>query len=994
MVRMLNVNACLSNSTATAKNNGHDNSSSPKTSNIWENPSLPGLNRLPPHSRNVRAMSIAYYQKQLLAEEREVDDTNLPIINPCICLDSSSLEQLQSLHSGGSSSDDGQATKEQIISSQKGWQFRLFPSPNCIPLHYILPSSSNQDDDNSDEKLQEVYCEQFTKVPSNWTLIPSHKYKPTTTEYECSCNIHDPPRYTNVQMPFYTLYPHVPHDNPTGVYRLEFTLSNSEVWLGSSNSSNNDSRRRRRVILHLGGVESCHFIYLNGNFVGMSKDPKLPSEYDVTSMIHCCNSGDNDDGKYTTITTTNTLVIIATKWSDASFVEQQDHWRGMGGIHRSIFVYSTFKEAFVEDVFCKANLVTAGNEDDEEEFPRRYKGRIDIQARIGRGWNERVEGRNIYYNEEIPYTLEKQQQKQHDDDDDTVVLVEYKMVFQLYDSDNKPVFDKELDVTAKEDNPLMKDIHRRFNLISFSADVPGYVQAWSDESPTLYRLVATLVQLQQRGKEAVVSKEVMVVDTFECKIGFRSIEIRDRQLLINGQPVLIKGVNRHDHSPTGGKAVSLDEIRQDLMLMKEYNFNAIRTAHYPNDPYLYDLADEMGLYVVDEANIECHGHYDFICREHSFTASMLDRVQRMVIRDQNHPSIIGWSLGNEAGFASNHTMVYGWIKGYDNSRFVQYEGAHRPEWRQDPHNYERRDAGMGTDIVCPMYPTIKEITEWADEIAPRINETRPFIMCEYAHAMGNSSGSLADYWKVIKEKKGLQGVLINGMISPDRKPHPAMLEFKKIAQSVDFSIKFDADRSELTIFVANQRCFSSLDDLQWKWTLKVDGFILEQGTSLFPISIKPKTEEDVIASALKYALVRHNLYTVIKLGEAEVHLDIAVFRVEGTTDEERVKSVSELQVYPEVASEQFALCTRNMNTGIAVHLLPETFQQSSKRQKLPEEDDTFAISSNCCRATLCEGSTSFEYSQGSTTAIFAMRPNLFRAPTDNGENIIFPLCIR
>jgi beta-galactosidase len=178
--------------------------------------------------------------------------------------------------------------------------------------------------------------------------------------------------------------------------------------------------------------------------------------------------------------------------------------------------------------------------------------------------------------------------------------------------------------------------------------------------------------------------------------------------------------------------------------MKRYNFNAIRTAHYPNDPYLYDLADEMGLYVVDEANIECHGHYDMICREHGFAAAMLDRVQRMVVRDKNHPSIIGWSLGNEAGFAMNHTMLYGWIKGYDNSRFVQYEGANRPAWGQDPHDYDRKDSVLGTDIICPMYPSIADCIEWADEIAPRLNEFRPFIMCEYAHAMGNSSGSLSD----------------------------------------------------------------------------------------------------------------------------------------------------------------------------------------------------------------------------------------------------------
>ena len=136
----------------------------------------------------------------------------------------------------------------------------------------------------------------------------------------------------------------------------------------------------------------------------------------------------------------------------------------------------------------------------------------------------------------------------------------------------------------------------------------------------------------------------------------------------------------------------------------------------------------------DEANIECHGHYDMICREHSYSSAMLHRVKGMVVRDQNHPSIIGWSIGNEAGFDVNHKMLYGWIKGYDTSRPVQYEGANRPVWGQLPHVYDRDDSALGTDILCPMYPSIDEMIEWADVIAPRVKETRPFIMCEYAHA--------------------------------------------------------------------------------------------------------------------------------------------------------------------------------------------------------------------------------------------------------------------
>ncbi|KAL7459353.1 hypothetical protein ACHAWC_011074 [Mediolabrus comicus] len=906
--------------------------------NVWENPSLVGLNRLEPHSRNIRNMSVAYL-KHLQQDPTEEEAT----INPCICLDSSMLW----IHHHNNT-----------MTSEKGWQFRLFQSPTCIPSSYILPSLSSSNTSQvhvvEDEDNQLTFCEQF-KLFIRYILM----------------------------------------------YHLIIIL---RVWLGEMDDYDDDdyyddrskkSCHQRRVVLHLGGVESCHFIYLNGQFVGMSKDSKLPSEYDVTSLLNS-----DADGR-------NTLVIIATKWSDASFLEQQDHWRGMGGIHRSIYLYSTWNEAYIEDVFCKANIVNLTDS-------MLATGSIDLQARIGRGWNERVEGRNIYYNEEISYTRTNAEEEEEEG------TVEYKMLFQLYDSNNEPLFDAPLDLTASEDNSLMKDVHRRFNLLSFTAEVPSLVNVWSDETPTLYRLEATLVQ-QKHGQDDTLTKEV-VVDTFECRIGFRSIEIRDRELLINGQPVLIKGVNRHDHCPTGGKAVTLDEIRQDLMLMKEYNFNAIRTAHYPNDPYLYDLADEVGLYVVDEANIECHGHYDNICREHSFTAAMLDRGQRLVIRDQNHPSIIGWSLGNEAGYAANHTMIYGWIKGYDSSRFVQYEGAHRPIWGQLPVreegkttdsssicHYERKDAGLGTDIVCPMYPSIEEVTLWADEIAPRINETRPFIMCEYAHAMGNSSGSLADYWKVIKEKHGLQGGFIwdwvdqgllekdsggriyfafggdydeaphdanfniNGMVQPDRNPHPAMIEFRKIAQPVNFSLNLPSeDSTSYLVLIESQRYFTTLDDLEGKWELKIGGFVVEEGTFMLP-KLQPQGSIQIIIPQLDEAIVRHNVENLIKYCVSEVHVDIEAFRIfEGN---KRL-----------VASEQIVLCSSSKK-GLLLHLLPELFHQSTKKQKLSGEgeDNKFILLStyNSCRATLCEGSSDFQYVQGTKMIIFGMRPNLFRAPTDN-----------
>jgi len=948
---LLNLNACCGGS---------------RGRNAWENPSLTGMNQLPPHSRNIRSMATAYQTKKSI---------NHAAVPPCVCLDSSAL--------------DGSPQRLPEIASENGWKFRLFPDPKSIPESYILPISADSS-----------FCSKTTSVPSNWTMT-SHK--------EC-CGVHDPPRYTNVKMPFDVLYPHVPDDNPTGVYRLEFsTLPHSWVRTGELH----EETLQRRVVLHLGGVESCFFVYMNGQFVGMGKDSRLPSEFDVTPFMNC-HTGKKPNGeselimkqqgrKGTPVRDTNSkenvLAVIVVKWSDGCFLEQQDHWRGMGGIHRSVFLYSTPAEAYIEDVFCQADLMNV-NQKDSHTFPQQYKGLLKIQARIGKDYSiTRISGKNIYYNEQIEYQTGD---------------ITYRMVFQLYDSENSPIFEEPIDPTY-EGNKFIIDAHLRSNLISFHVEVPGSILAWSDESPTLYRLEATLVQINPFS-----TNMLMNVDAVNCKIGFRSIEISNRELLINGQPVLIKGVNRHDHSSTRAKAVSLDEIRQDLLLMKEYNFNAVRTAHYPNDPYLYDLADEIGLYVVDEANIECHGHYDMICREHSFASAMLDRVQRMVIRDQNHPCIIGWSLGNEAGYSANHTMLYGWIKGYDNSRFIQYEGANRPQWGQLPHVYDREDSALGTDIVCPMYPTIDEMIEWADVIAPRINETRPFIMCEYAHAMGNSSGGLSDYWRVIKEKKGLQGGFIwdwqdqgllqtdnnarvwhayggdfndephdanfniNGMVSPERVPHPAMHEFKKCVQPVDFQLKNWSSQDGNLCFklsVFNQRYFTTLDDLVGKWTLKIDGFAAAFGTFSLSKAVLPQKSVEITIPGVREEICDHDDRT--GWDGAEFHLDIAAYvGTKGCISGE------------EVSTEQFSINDHmRMSSPDAKPLYLAKMLAGADATSCPTvttSEDFVEISSHYSTVKFKQGSAGFEYfphgSSNKTEHDSLMRdmaPSLFRAGTDN-----------
>jgi beta-galactosidase len=292
---------------------------------------------------------------------------------------------------------------------------------------------------------------------------------------------------------------------------------------------------------------------------------------------------------------------------------------------------------------------------------------------------------------------------------------------ELLDPEGRSVLTQEV---GGVDAPAGRETKARLN-----ARVPKPAK-WTAETPNLYRLLLTLKDECGKVKEVT-----------GCRIGFRKSEIRDGQLLINGRPIYLKGANRHEIDPTTGHTVTIESMVRDVKLMKRFNLNAVRTSHYPNDSRWYDLCDEYGLYVVDEANIECHGMTS-LSNVPSWKTAWMDRTVNMVERDKNHPSVIIWSLGNESGFGVNHVATYNWTKQRDPSRPVQYEAADR-----------RRQ----TDIVCPMYATIGEITAYAKDPA---NSSRPLIMCEYAHAMGNSVGNLQDYWEAIESYPQLQGGFI------------------------------------------------------------------------------------------------------------------------------------------------------------------------------------------------------------------------------------------
>jgi len=263
----------------------------------------------------------------------------------------------------------------------------------------------------------------------------------------------------------------------------------------------------------------------------------------------------------------------------------------------------------------------------------------------------------------------------------------------------------------------------------------------------------------------LLGQDGIVVDRRLQPTGFRNIRIEDRELLINGQPVLIRGVNRHDHDPETGKTVSEETMLKDIRLLKQFNFNAVRTSHYPNDPRWYELCDEYGIYLLDEANIEAHDNYATMPRNSRWQRAFEERILNMMKRDKNHPSIIGWSVGNETGNGENHTVAVKQMRAYDSTRFIHHEGEGKEFWDQSTNVWTGGN-NLCNDLMDPMYPSIEEIIDYA----VNSRDPRPGILCEYSHAMGNSNGSLDEFWDAFKKYKGLQHLRLQG---PGPPPHLA-----------------------------------------------------------------------------------------------------------------------------------------------------------------------------------------------------------------------------
>jgi beta-galactosidase len=653
------------------------------------------------------------------------------------------------------------------------------------------------------------------KLGKRWASIP---VPGLWTMQEPSDVFFDKPIYTNTQMPFPQQPPFVPEENPTGVYERDFDLPKS--WSG------------KRVVLQLGGYESVALIYINGVEVGMTKDSRLAAEFDVTTFVKSGN---------------NVVRIDVTKWSDATFIEDQDQW-WHGGITRSVKLYATNK-VFIERFKSVAGLEKDGT-----------TGTLSIEADLGALDNLPTDGYTLRATiTELPkvksanlsQTVKNFTSPQWTERDANLKKRSDDYFHGKYWHGNLPA-DAKAAIMENEPWPHGK--------VHLKTRIPK-VNPWSAEAPNLYTLHIEL--LDPNG---------VVIEVSQQRIGFRSIVIKGQDFLVNGQPVMFYGINRHDFNRFTGRALTRDDMRQDLLELKRWNFNAVRTSHYPNDAAFLDLCDELGFYVIGEANIESHAFISSICDDTKYLTAFVDRVGRMVQRDIHHPSVVMWSLGNESGAGSNHEAAAAFARSFDPSRPLHYEGGIRGNW-MGSHSL--------TDVIAPMYPSIYAIKEYAK--SPKAD--RPLIMCEYSHAMGNSNGNLAEYWEVIESTRGLQGGFIwemwdhgpvqtladgtkrnayggdygeekhdgnfccDGMVFPDRTPKPAMHEFKALAAPVVITA-VKAATGQFKVF--NKHFFKDLSEYQLLWNISCDGEILDSGVVKLP-KVAPRKFVNFKVSSKKLA---------------------------------------------------------------------------------------------------------------------------------------------
>ncbi|WP_281226648.1 glycoside hydrolase family 2 TIM barrel-domain containing protein [Flavobacterium aquiphilum] len=738
------------------------------------------------------------------------------------------------------------------------WKFSWSPTPDQRPKDFYKT-------DFSTVNWKEI------SVPANWEL-----------------NGYGIPIYTNITYPFERNPPFINHsDNPVGSYKRDFVLP--------------DNWNNRHVFLHFEAGTSAMYIWVNGEKVGYTENTKSPAEFDISKYVK--------SGK-------NSLAVEVYRWSDGSYLEDQDFWR-LSGIDRNVYLYST-NDIRISDFFAKPDLDS------------NYKnGSLSVDVNL----------KNL----------------------SSTSINNQKLEAKLVDTSGKNVFVKELKVNFDAN---------KINTINFSQNVAS-PKLWSSEAPNLYTLLLTLK-----------NEKGTIIESVSTEIGFRKVELKGGQVLVNGVRIMFHGVNIHEHNPVTGHYQDEATMMKDIKLMKQLNINAVRLSHYPNNVVWMKLCNKYGLYLVDEANIESHGmgvegqpliwmnpktNPGHLPEWH---AAHMDRIYSLVERDKNQPAVLFWSLGNESANGPVFHDAYKWIKNRDKTRLVQFEQAKENE---------------NTDIVCPMYPKIEYMKEYAE----RKEVKRPFIMCEYSHSMGNSNGNFQEYWDIIRGSKNMQGGFIwdwvdqgfevkdeagrkywayggdlgsqnytndenfchNGLVWPDRVPHPGAFEVKKVYQDILFTA---VDVKNGVIEIINDFGFTNLNKYHFKYQILENGKSIKEGT--IEVVLNPKSKKQF----------KIDLPKLESKAGTEYLLNVFVYTKTGS------------EIVPqnfEIAREQFVIDNGNYFAKTA----------ETKSCKIKEDQNEFVLSAAdvVVKIKKATGLISYYSLKGQEYFKQYPEPNFWRAPTDN-----------
>ncbi|MDD5183864.1 MAG: glycoside hydrolase family 2 TIM barrel-domain containing protein [Paludibacter sp.] len=737
-----------------------------------------------------------------------------------------------------------------FLSLDGNWKFQWSPTPDQRPKDFYKTDFN-------------VINWKEISVPSNWELKG-----------------YGIPIYTNATYPFPKNPPYIDHsDNPVGSYRRYIDIPAD--W------------NNRRVFIHFEAGTSAMYVWVNGQKVGYTENTKSPAEFDITNYVK--------PGK-------NLIAVEVYRWSDGSYLEDQDFWR-ISGIDRDVYLFST-ENVRIADFFARPDLDAA------------YKnGSLSVDIKL-KNMNSGAKNNQ---------------------------LVEAKLV----DASGKVIFVKTVKMNVAANASDSTTLNQKVSA----------PKLWSNETPNLYTLLLTLKDESGRLNEVIGSQ-----------IGFRKVELKNGQLLVNGIRIMVHGVNIHEHNPVTGHYQDKETMMKDIRLMKQLNINAVRCSHYPNNLKWVKLCSQYGLFMVDEANIESHGMgygKENMAYNPLWDNMHLDRTYSLVERDKNFPAVIIWSLGNEASNGDVFKKTYAWIKKRDNTRLVQFEQAHEQD---------------NTDIVCPMYPGVSYMKEYGN----RENVKRPFIMCEYAHAMGNSSGNFQEYWDIIHNSKNLQGGFIwdwvdqgfevtdevgrkywayggdmgsqnytndenfdhNGLVWPDRTPHPGAFEVKKVYQDILFKA-VDLDKG--IIRIENGFGYTNLENYLFKYEVLENGSVIKKGT--VDVNLAPLSKKQVqlalpalpAKDGVEYVL---NIFALTKVGTEIMPQNF------------------------EIAREQFKL-------GEGKYFV--TSNTSGDKPKVTDDKDRVTLSAAGVDVTINKRSGLIGRYKADNNWYFNENPtpNFWRAPTDN-----------